>query len=166
MAGLGRLARRGFAWWSLAWGVIYAILFSIAASVDFTPNVILWILGALTVLCIGLGAWILRAVRFGELTDEERMRLRIVTGIARRSGGTVTLTEVVASSGLTVNEARDTLRECVREGMADVDVDDQGRVCWEFRGLVPPREEPARLPWLNDLRDDPTRHVRPPDQPH
>jgi hypothetical protein len=152
---VGRIFKRGFGWWSLLWSLAYALLFAVAAGIPHMPALVLLVLGGLALLCGGAGAFILREVRAAELADSRRRRVRALTDLARRQGGTVTIADVIASADLSRDEAREGLRDCENAGLADLDSDERGVLVWHFRALQRPELPPRRLPWLEDLRHDP-----------
>lgn len=159
---VGRFFKRGLAWWSLVWGVVYAVLFAIAASIPGMPGLVLWILGGLALLCAGAGAFILREVKGNEQAEARRLRIRIVTGIAHRQRGIVTVADVVAQAHLSIEEAREGLRDCVDAGLCELDADQRGVLIWRFHAFQHPELESGRLPWLEDLRHDPATDRGPP----
>ena len=55
--------------------------------------------------------------------------------VSQRNGGTVQVSTVAAQSDLGLREARDVLDELAREGIARLDIDDEGRECYSFPGL-------------------------------
>ena len=78
-----------------------------------------------------LTLWGVRGLLSKDHSGAEEEILRV----AQRNGGTVQVSTVAAQSDLGLREARDVLDELAREGIARLDIDDEGRECYSFPGL-------------------------------
>ena len=78
-----------------------------------------------------LTLWGIRGLLSKDHSGAEEEILRV----AQRNGGTVQVSTVAAQSDLSLREARDVLDELAREGIARLDIDDEGRECYSFPGL-------------------------------
>lgn len=74
-------------------------------------------------------------------TPEQR-----ILALAKQNKGRITLAEVVLGTGLGADEAREHLREMVRDGMAELHVSDGGDEVYAFAGFMPETKQTARDP--------------------
>ena len=74
-------------------------------------------------------------------TPEQR-----ILALAKQNKGRITLAEIVLSCNLEADQARQHLREMVREGMAELHLSDGGDEVYAFAGFMPETKQSAKDP--------------------
>jgi tRNA(Ile)-lysidine synthase TilS/MesJ len=69
-----------------------------------------------------------------------------ILGLAKQNHGRITLAEVVLNCNLEVDQARNHLRQMVREGMAELHLSDSGDEVYAFAGFMPETKQTAKDP--------------------
>ncbi|MFB6351142.1 MAG: hypothetical protein ABEN55_09165, partial [Bradymonadaceae bacterium] len=71
----------------------------------------------------------------GFVTDDRSDAEQAILRVAKRSGGNVQVSTVAAETDLSLQEADDILDELAREGVARLDIDEEGRELYAFPGI-------------------------------
>lgn len=106
-------------------------------------------------LVIGAGsAWLTRWAfkperPAGAPPEDSTSQVRLVLNLAQRSGGDLTVLQVASETGLSIEQSRKVLEDLVTEGAAQMNVDDQGVILYDFpelRSLRPRQQTSDYLP--------------------
>ncbi len=62
-------------------------------------------------------------------------REQLVLKLAEASGGRITIAQIASQTSLSVAEAKESLEELARQGVAEVLFDDDGAIVYELKGL-------------------------------
>ncbi len=80
---------------------------------------------------------------------DSHSQVRMVLNLVQRSGGDVTVLQVASETGLSIDQSRKVLEDLVTEGVAQMNVDDEGVILYDFpelRSLRPRQQTSDYLP--------------------
>lgn len=93
--------------------------------------------GGVAGACFKMAHWGFKNPKPQTLVDDQDVnkQIRLILNLAQTSQGNVTLLEVAAETGLTIEQSRKQLEELVTQGIAQMTLDDEGVILYSFPDL-------------------------------